>query len=153
MLLLSTFQLFHHTKTSSLRGLIQIFETMLNALRCRLNKHPTSNIQTKYKNCSNLLQTKISSAKANFESNLISSFTSSNSSKIYKYIRLNPIQYHLHYITILYLLLLTLLKQIFPMTTSILFLLRLHLIIVHLLVILQLFLYPLPFQKMMFSMP
>ena len=41
----------------------------------------------KYENSSNLLQTKISSAKANYESDLITSFANNNNSKVYKYIR------------------------------------------------------------------
>jgi len=41
----------------------------------------------KYENSSNFLQDKISSAKANYKSNLVSTFTNNNNSKVYKYIR------------------------------------------------------------------
>ena len=57
----------------------------LRTLWHKLNKHPTDYNKMKYKNSSNLLQTKISSA--NYESDLITSFASNNNSKVYKYIR------------------------------------------------------------------
>ncbi|MCY3929513.1 MAG: reverse transcriptase family protein [Acidobacteria bacterium] len=59
----------------------------LRTLKRKLNKRPTNNNKVKYENSSNLLQAKISSAKANYESNLISAFANNNNSKIYKYIR------------------------------------------------------------------
>jgi len=56
-------------------------------LRRKLSKHPANNNKIKYNNSSNLLQAKISSAKDNYESNLVASFTNTINSKIYKYIR------------------------------------------------------------------
>ena len=41
----------------------------------------------KYENSSNVLQTKISSAKVNKKSDLITSFANNNNSKVYKYVR------------------------------------------------------------------
>jgi len=67
-------EIYHHTNR-------------LRTLKCKLNKHPTLNNKLKYENSSNLLQTKINSAKANYESNLISAFANTNNSKVYKYIR------------------------------------------------------------------
>ena len=73
----------------------------LRTLRRKLNKHPTNNNKTKYNNSSTLLQTKIRSAKDNYESNLVASFTNTNNSKIYKYIRSlsksNPIPPTMHH--------------------------------------------------------
>jgi len=59
----------------------------LRALKRNFNQHPTLYNKLKYENSSNLLQDKISSAKANYESNLIFTFTTTNNSKVYKYIR------------------------------------------------------------------
>jgi len=56
----------------------------LRTLERELNEHPTLSNKLKYENSSNFLQDKISSAKANYESNLISTFTTTNNSKVYK---------------------------------------------------------------------
>ena len=56
----------------------------LRTLRCKLNKCPTEN-NKKYENSSNLLQAKINSAKANYESDLITAFANNNS-RVCKYI-------------------------------------------------------------------
>ena len=59
----------------------------LRTLRCKFNKRPTDNNKMKNENSSNLLQAKITSAKANYESDLIMAFANNNNPRVYKYIR------------------------------------------------------------------
>jgi len=66
---------------------IQHHINCLRTLRCKLNRHRNNNNKIKYNNSCNLLQAKISSAKDDYEPNLVASFTNTYNSKIYKYIR------------------------------------------------------------------
>ena len=85
------FPLFLLLTISNLLGSILIFDIILikclRTLRRKLNKRPTDNNKTKYENSSNLLQAKLSSAKTNYESDLITAFANNNNSRVYKYIR------------------------------------------------------------------
>ena len=59
----------------------------LRTLRRRFRCHPTSNLRSRIDNSELLLKLKMLTAKSSFESNLIKSLHSGNSSGVYKYIR------------------------------------------------------------------
>ena len=59
----------------------------LRTLRHRIKLHPTQNIMDTIASLEKTLQSKISSAKLDFESSLISNFASNNNNKIYKYLK------------------------------------------------------------------
>ena len=56
----------------------------LRTLRRKFNKRPTDNNKMKYENSSNLLQAKITSAKANYESDLITAFANNNNPRVHQ---------------------------------------------------------------------
>jgi len=69
--------------TSEIRHIIK----RLRTLRRRYKLHPSQNILDTIASLEDTLQSKISSAKLDFESSLISNFASTNNTKIYKHLK------------------------------------------------------------------